>query len=343
MGKSTTIKMIRTLTIGLLVPALWALGGCLEIAVKTKISGDGSSERTVSVKLPAKTLPAHAYPVATGPGWTSEWRETGEKDLPYEFVGRKHFSTPEELSAEYSRGPDTGAVRISVSVERSFEWFHTSIDYRETYSLANPFVILPVRTQFSSEEIRRIGMGEKSDSLNKKVEEWDYRNTFEEFYARLTRAIGEGDAGVNALRLEAVKEEVFRLSREDTAHSTGDPAQRMVGLFEKALRSKAIDRYRDAVTRARAEVDSMLERRKSADRWISSVMMPGAIVTANGETVGDGEVRWQIESKQLLVTSVFLGARSRVTNAWAFAATGALALILLVPAVFGFLRRRTRR
>jgi hypothetical protein len=339
----TTMKNIRTVTICAIALALFPLGGCLEIAVKTKIADDGSSERTISVKRPTKTLPEHGYPVPSGSTWASEWKETGEKDLQYEYVATKRFATPEELASEYSGGPDTGSVRISISLERSFEWFYTYVDYRETYTLRNPFERIPARTYFTPDEINRIALGEKSDSLNGKIEEWDYRNQFEEYYVRLQDAIGDGEADVNHARLEGVKEEMFRLSRADTADKDDDQVRHTMKLFEKALGTRSMYRHSAEVTRVIAEVDSMAERRRSADSWVSSVVMPGLLVSANGETVEGNEVHWKIGSKQLLVTSVLMGARSRVTNTWAFAVTGAAALLLLVPAVFGLLRRRNRR
>jgi hypothetical protein len=336
-------KNIRALTTCALALSLLPLGGCLEIAVRTIVSTDGSSERTISVKRPTKTLPENGYPVPSDPSWTSEWKETGEKDLPYEYVATKRFATPEDLTSEYSKGPDTGAVRISVSIERSFEWFYTYLDYRETYILRNPFTLLPAKEYFTQEEIDLIAQGKKSDSLHKKIEEWDYRNTFEEYYTRFLDGIGEGDPDVSRARLTEVKDEVFRLSREDTVDAKEDQIRHTMRILEKALGSGKISRYEGVVARVIAEVDSMEGRRKSADRWVSSVVMSGLLVSSNGETVEGNEVRWTIESKQLLVTSVFMGARSRVVNTWAFAVTGAVALLLLVPAVLGLLRRRIRR
>lgn len=336
-------KNNRALTSCALALAFLPLSGCLEIAVKTIISTDGSSERTVSVKRPAKTLPDHGYPLPSDTTWATEWKETGEKDLPYEYVATKRFATPEALSAEYSRDPDTGAVRIAVGIDRRFEWFYSYIDYHETYSLRNPFERLPVKDYFTQEEIGNVARGEKSDSLHKKIEEWDYRNIFEEHFARLIAAIGEGDADVNRARLGEVKEEVFRLSREDTANANEDQVRHTVRLLEQALGSRSITRYEGSVARVIAEVDSMQERRKSADRWVSSVVMSGLLVSANGGTVEGNEVRWTIESKQLLVTPVSMEARSRVTNIWAFTVTGVVALLLLVPAVLSLFRRRARR
>lgn len=338
------MKNIRTMTMCVLALALLPLGGCLEIAVKTKISDDGSSERTISVKRPTKALPEHGYPVPSGPSWTSEWRETGEKDVSYEYVARKRFATPEELSSEYSREPDTSAVRLSVSIDRSFEWFYTYFDYRETYTRRNPFKIIPAGKYFTPEEINRIALGGTSDSLEKKIKEWDSRNTFEEGYARIIDAVGEGDARVNRASLEAAKEEVYRLSSEDTSHTSDELIRNIMLILEKVLRSDAISRYEGSFVRVFAEVDSMEELRKSADGWVSSVDMPGLLVSTNGETVKGSEVRWKIGQNQLLVTPVSMEARSRVTNTWAFAVTGLAALLLLlIPAVYGILKRRRGR
>lgn len=319
------------------------LGGCLEIAVKTTISDDGSSERVISVKRPTKSVPGHGYPLPSDSSWTAEWKDTGDKDQPYEYVARKRFATPDDLAAEYADGPDSGAVRLSVTLEKDFEWFYTYLDYREEYALANPFNRVPARSFFSGDEIARIAAGQHSDSLTMKIEEWDYRNQFEEFYATLISQVGEGDRDVSRARLEAVREEAYRISREDTSGGDGDEIGNAVRVLGRALGSRPGDRLLAAITRAVARTDSMEERRASADRWISSVVMPGLLVSTNGGTVEGNEVRWTIEAKQLLVTVVAMEVRSRVTNTWAFGVTGAAALVLLVPAGLALVRRKKLR
>lgn len=337
------MKTLRAVPAYVLALALLPLGGCLEIAVKTSISPDGSSERVISVKRPSKGLPEHGYPVPGDPSWAGEWKETGDKDLPYEYVARKHFSTPEELSAEYGAGRDSGALAITVSVDRSFEWFYSYVDYRETYTLRNPFRRIPPEAYFAGDEIGRIALGEKSDSLNRKIEEWDLRNFLEEYVERLADAVPKDDTVLTRSRLAAAKEDLLRLIREDSSDGKEDEVSQGLRILSAAVGVRDLGNYRGALERVLAEVDSMRESRSSADRWASSVVMPGLLVSANGETVEGNEVRWTIESKQLLVTPVAMEARSRVTNAWAFAVTAGIALLLLVPAFFGWRRRRILR
>ncbi|HLF13491.1 MAG TPA: hypothetical protein VI932_01200 [Bacteroidota bacterium] len=316
------------------------LAGCLEINVKTIISTDGSSERVVSVKRPSQSLPEHAYPLPSDTSWTTEWKETGDKDLPYEYTARKKFATPEALAAEYARQPDTGAVRLTFSLEKSFEWFFTYFDYRETYTLRNPFRRIPASEYFTTEEIGRIGRGEKTDSLNKKIEEWDFRNMFEELYGRLIDAVGTGDPAVNRSSLEKVKEEMYRFVREDTSKNEKDDVRNTLRLLRRALHTDVIFRYEHDVARVLAEVDSMLESRNAPTRWVSSVVMSGLLIGTNGEVVEGNAITWTFEAKQLLVGEYPMEARSRVVNVWAFIVTGFAGLLILLPAILRLLRRR---
>ena len=337
---NTTVRVLPAYVLAL---ALLPLGGCLEIAVKTTISADGSSERVISVKRPTKGLPEHGYPLTDDPTWKGEWKETGEKDLPWEYTARKSFATPEALASEYAGAPDSPAARISVSIDRTFEWFYTYVGYREGYRLLNPFNRVPASSTFSPEEVRRIASGEKSDSLNRKIEEWDFENVFEEYFARLSDAVGDGRGVLNRASIREAKGELLRQVREDTAGGKEDEVTHSLAILARAVGARDLEPYRGTVARVMAEGDSMQNMRNSADSWRSSVVMPGLLVSANGESIEGSEVRWNIEKKQLLVGPVEMAARSRVTNAWAFAVTGAVALILLGIAVFGTLRRKKLR
>ncbi len=328
---------------GLLAYGLAALlvpvSGCLEIHVRTSISADGSSERVVSFKSGSQSLPDRAYPVPSDSSWALEWKETGEKDMKYEFTARKAFASPEDLVSEYARQPDTGSVKLSISLEKHFEWFYTYIDYRELYVFRNPFQRLPASGYFSPGEIETVRRGGDDDSLGKKVEEWDFRNVFEEFYARLIDGVGAGDSVVNRASLENAKGEMLRLVKRDTSKSDEAQVRNTLRLLAAALRAKDISRYEGVVAKVIADVDSMREKRKLDDHWISSVVMPGLLVGTNGEAVEGNEVRWKFEGMQLLVTDFPMEARSRVTNVWAFVVTGLAVLLILVPAILRLFRR----
>jgi hypothetical protein len=318
---------------------LTAFTGCLEIVVRTRISGDGSVDRSVSVKRSEKTLPERAYPLSTDPSWSGEWRETGDRDMRYEYTARKSFASPAEFESEYAGRPDTGAVHVAVSLTERGGWFFTTFEYREVYALRNPFRRIPPAEHFTPDELERIGRGEKNDTLNVRVEQWDYRNVFEEYVARLGDGIGEGDAIVNRASIGKAKEELFRLTREDTATDGGPKSRAALRLLAAALRTKTVSKYEGAVARAIAVVDSMQDARKSADVWTSSLVMPGTLVSSNADSTIGGELRWSFEAKRLLVADRAMEASSRVTNTWAFVVTGGAVVLLLVPVVMAMRRR----
>src|SRR5437867_6034002 len=116
------------------LPVLLFFSGCLEEQVRTIISADGSSERVISMKLPSRELPDKAFPVARNSTWSTDWKKLEEKDNKFEYIARKIFRTPDELHREYADLPDTGGIRIDVTVGRRFGWFFTYIDYQEVYT-----------------------------------------------------------------------------------------------------------------------------------------------------------------------------------------------------------------
>ena len=158
------MKYSLAFTLALCIP-LFVFPGCLEEHVRTTISADGSSERSISLKLPAKELPEKAFPVPADSTWSVEWKETGDKDstLKYEYTARKIFSTPEELRREYAALPDTGGMSIGVSVDKRFQWFFTYLDYTETYIYHNPFTNVPVTDYLTRSEIEQFQHGEQND------------------------------------------------------------------------------------------------------------------------------------------------------------------------------------
>ncbi len=333
-------QRVTGLRVFCLAGILGAVPGCLEIRVTTNVSADGSSERTVSFKTRTRILPQHSYPIPADSSWAAEWKETGEEEMKYEYTARKAFATPVELASEYLNQNDTGTVKLTVSLVKQSGWFYSTIEYRELYVFRNPFQRLPASGYFTAEEIEIVRRGEKNDSLGKKVEEWDFRNVFEEFYARLIDGVGPGDSVVNGAYLSVAKDEMFRLVKADTVKRSDAKLRNTLRLLARALGSKDVSRYEAVVANVIADVDSMTERRKVEDRWVSTVVMPGSLVATNGEIVGANEVRWKFEAMQLLVTDYPMEATSRVTNVWAFVVTGLAGLFLLVPGILMLVRRR---
>ncbi len=338
----------------LVIPILSILSGCLDVNVRTNVSADGSSERVVSMKLGSREVPASAFPVTTDSTWHIEWKETGEKDQKYEYVARKTFASPEELRREYEVRPDTGAMKLSVSLQKRFEWFYTYYDYRETYSRRNLFAHVPVSEYLTKDEIDRYLYGEKSDSLKAKVKMWENRNLFEEFFGPLVaEAQRRNDPQLPASSLAGKKNELFLrlMEAEDkpkdrdkkVSDSTGDDESIDLALkvFADVLHTTEVLTLRSVAEQAWASITEKMEKDKHPDTWTCSLQMPGLLLAANSNTVEGNLITWEFSADQIAVGDYVMQASSRTTNVWAFVVTGGVALLAVLLGILRFPRRRT--
>ena len=340
------MKRYTDATLVMCVPMLLFFSGCLEEHVRTTISADGSSERIISMKLPSKNLPDKAFPVPVGSSWSVEWKETGEKDSTskYEYIARKTFRTPDDLHHEYAALPDTGALGITISVNKRFGWFFTYIDYQETYTYRNPFGNVPISNYLTKEEIERFQRDDKNDSLNRKVERWSDRDEFEEFYRLLVAETRRrSDPALPASLLEEKKEECFaRVEAVDSANKRADKnavdlttiplnnAQDVLNILTKVLKTNAILDLLPVAEQGLAVIEEKENRVKHPDGWTYEVQMPGLILETNSNAVEGNTITWKFNPNQIKVGNYTMRAASRVSNMWAFVVTGIAALLIVL-------------
>ncbi len=345
--------MKRSAVLYLLIPALSSMPGCLDVNVRTTVSSDGSSERVVSMKLDSQTVPEAAFPVTSDSTWHVEWKETGDKDARFEYIARKSFSSPDDLHREYSGRIDSGAIGLSVSLQKRFEWFYTYFDYREVYTRRNLFNNVPVSDYLSKDEINRYLHGEQTDSLKTKVKMWEDRNLFEEFFRPLlAEARRRNDPALPPSLLLEKKEELFRkvMAAENEHKSDGkgkgdstshDPTVDLaLRVFAGVVRTNAVLALQTVADQTWEAIAEKLEKDKHPDSWTCSLQMPGLLLSTNSDVVDGNLITWKFSADQIRVGDYVMQATSRTTNVWAFVITGAAALLVLLMAVFALLRRR---
>ena len=336
----------------LVIPALTMLTGCLEVNVRTTVSADGSSERVVSMQTGSHEVPIGAFPV-TDSTWLVEWKETGGKDQKYEYVARKKFQTPDDLRREYSTMPDTGPIGLQVSLRKRFEWFYTYFDYREMYTRRNVFNNVPVTDYLTKDEIDRYLRGEESDSLKDKVKMWEDRNLFEEFFRSLLAEVQRrNDPALPPLLLLGKKEELFRRvtaaesehkkrDRNETDSTGHEPTIELaIRVFADVLHTRAALSLQPVAEQTWAAILAKMENDKHPDSWTCSLQMPGLLLATNSNVVDGNLVSWKFTADQIRVGDYVMQASSRTTNVWAFAVSGAAALLVILMAIFSLLRRR---
>ena len=351
------MKRYAEVLLSVLIPIV--MSGCLDEHVKTTISADGSSERTISIKTSEKSLPKGVFPAAFDSTWSVEWKEIAEKDSKYEYTAQKKFQTPEALSLEYAALGDTGIIGLSVSLEKRFEWFYTYLVYREVYAMRNPYTNVPVTGYLTKEEIARYVHGEKNDSLDEKVKVWDSRNDFEElFRSILAEAERRNDPALPASLLKDKKEDLFRrvieldsvnkkadehhadAKKKETASVEGT-MKFFTKTFKEVLGTTHVSGYDTVFMQS---WDAMEHKKKPhPDSWNSSLQMPGLLTETNSDALEGNTVTWKFGANQIHVGPYEMRATSRVTNVWAFVVTGIAALLLVILAIVAAYRRRHSR
>lgn len=342
------------IVLSLFIPMAVLSSGCLDINVRTNISSDGSSERVIKVKWDKTALPYYAVPAVVDSSWTVEWRESGDtaKALKFEYTARKKFRTPEDLTREYAALPDTGTVRVRITLDKRFEWFYTYIDYSEVYSFHNLYKNVPISDYMTPDEIQAYQHGADPKLYEGKENEWSTRNQFEEAYRILLAGVeARNDPALPASLLKERKEALWQLVKG--SDSTGTKNDNIAGTkkkekesdpvmaaLKKVLGTDAIRSLLPAVEKAMQLTTAKDDSMKSPDSWVNSVQMPGLILDANSSTVEGNSVTWKFKTGQIKVADYVMHAGSRVANVWAFIITGIVALLVIGMAIRSAFRPR---
>lgn len=327
------MKTLMVLGLGFLA------AGCLEVGVKTTVNADGSSERAVHVTRDKQELPEAAFPLPADSSWSVTWRPAGEKKQGFEFTAVKRFATPEDLAAEYASRPDTALFGLRVSLERRFEWFYTYLHYRETYSIRNPFRQLPLESYLTAAEAEKVRSGmQLDDSLGRKLGDWVELSALEEFLHDLAAAATLQGLTDVAGGLEARRDDIRALVRDNELKGVEDGMQRLSGLLGMPAVMELLPAARESWKR----IEVTMERLQTADgTYRNSVTMPGLILETNSASVEGATASWEVDAKRLIAGEYSMSATSRVVNVWAFVVTAVLGLGLLATIILRALRRRT--
>jgi hypothetical protein len=317
------------------------VSGCLEVKVKTTVRPDGSCERVETVNAGAPELPGAAFPIPTDSSWETGWTRRDNKEKEYLYTAKKRFESPEALALEFSSvAVDSTKLRISPMIEKRFRWFFTYLIYKETYQRFCTFTLVPASRVLSEDEIQRISVGEKGDSLKRKLDEWQWRNIYEGFHlALLNGARRLGDPTLSPDSVMMRKEELFRIVQRDT--TTKDDLDRTLVLIAGFFRSGAVLRLRPELRTAWDAAEDMMKRAQSANgEYTNTVVMPGIILDTNAGEVKGTTVSWKFSADQFMLGDYTMWVESRVMNIWAVILTGVIAIGL--TGVLVVLRLRSR-
>ena len=347
------MKRFANVLLCLCVPMLMFLQGCLDEDVHTIVSPDGSLERTYSFKTSSMNVPSDAYPRPNDSSWTVEWKKPKEAESSYVYTARKTFATGESLNSEYTGPRDTGAIGVAVSLTKRFQWFYSYFEYRESYVMRNKLIHVPVTRFMTNEEIERYVQGESSESLERKVDLWDFTNLYEEFYPALIKEIDRRKNPALSAVVSSKKDELFRAlieadslekarkeSLRDSAKQKMGDADEVLEFCAKFLGNRDIIAYGPYADSVISDIASRQKPGGHPQNWNSSVQMPGILLETNSASVEGNKVSWKFNEKQIHVGEYVMTASSRITNAWAYVVTGIAGLLVAAMMIVGMLRRK---
>ncbi len=316
------------------------VAGCKDIETTTEIYADGSCKRTVVIQGDSSEIFESAFPVPTDSSWTIETIDTSK----FTYIAAKKFDKVADLDKELNYCKDKSKeLTIVPELTKRFRWFYTLFSFKETYKTFNKLDHIPFTEYFTPEEIKLFYSDDDSSAqakeFEKKLEDWDLHNTFEEFYMRFEKAVHDlKDPNLTVEKIRLYKERIFQFYKEQLYDNT-EIGEKTLSEFQKVLGT-------DIKPKLEQDLDNILKSFKEREdvmgeiglnEYSSHVLMPGLIIDTNANTVEGNKVSWEIEPKRFLFSDYEMYVESRVVNKWAVVATIALVVfaagILLLPFV----------
>jgi len=335
MYRSTIHKII-----GVLLVMFSLLTGCKEIETTTEIYPDGSCKHIVFVKGDSSEIAQSAFPIPTDSSWTITTYDSGE----YTYIAEKIFAKVADWDKEMNYCQDKSkALTIVPELKKKFRWFYTIYEYKETFKAFNKLWNVPITDYMTPEDLQIFSSPDDSSAQAKAAEEkldnWDKRNKFEEFYQEFIKMTRElKDSTLSIARLDTKKEQLYNLFVDELYDNLK---------YEKELMTKLCTILdNDSVKRLESDLVYIIAQQKERQESLEEigltefenhVIMPGLILDTNAQTVEGRKVSWEIKPKQFWFTDFTMSVESRLVNIWAVVITLVLffiaVLILLLPLI----------
>lgn len=331
MKTSQNLRILLAVSIAALM-----LSGCeYDVSVTTAVGEDGSLEKSIGFQSSDSAKIKHNnFGISASKGWDvfiqPSAEQEGDKESNLEITFRKKFASAGEANRELDQPSDT-LFRIASDFRRVNRWFHTYIEYQETYRALNNFRALPVESYLTQEDmafIRRLppeGVQlSKADSL---------------FMIKLNEKVFD-IYGANTVFAELYDDLVSTVKEYSVPHSAMDSiAKHREALFsdvvgDGSFKIELLDKYGIILpAEARRKVERKLEEidRKAtfisesySGRYMHSITLPWNISESNADHVEGRQAYWGITPMKFLLTDFTMTATARRINYWAVALLGAL-------------------
>jgi hypothetical protein len=312
---------------------------CKDIQVTTRIFPDGSCQRTVACTADSGRVPGNAYPIPRDSTWQSSFVRHFKDSTKTAYQAVKTFRTVAELNDYYQAENDSAfAFHCQIRLEKRFRWFYSYLTFRETWQAYNLFDKVPVTDYVSLQDLRE-KHNDADEEQNNKLDQWEKRALFAEFFTYVQARLPIGD--LTSERLTANKEALFQALMDSTQKQETDDILATCGAV---LQTPAVQHLRPVIEACMIEIEKKIEFMSDLENnsYKNVVEMPGLLVSTNSADVQNRQVSWQIDALQFRFQDYEMWATSRVINTWAFLVSGAVGFALLLLLVLALWRQRRR-
>lgn len=338
----------RYLFFGLAI-LIMALSACREITVRTTVNNDGTFTRMITVSGDSNEVFKMDLPYPLDTSWvmTSKKDTAGKEKFIVTYT--KHFRDSQELEAEIGRDTNWKKQLVRhLDIRKRFGFFYSYIEYREVYSAANPFTLLPFKGHLSPEDIswltRRHPIQSPSDSVkSKSAEDKALNYIVESATAEVEKILADGILKLNDPRLDAKRVSEFRDSIRIAL--TTDKMKEGVSFIDAYRRwtgNPAADRLKELqppLFSAFEKKTKFLENLLLMEEFHAEAVLPGLITATNSSALSGNRVSWELFPMAFLLEDYPMTAESRVINIWAFILSGMVLLALVTLLVVKSLKR----
>ncbi len=361
-------KIAQTLIVTALILLLASCG--INYTITTKIHPDGSCERIMIARLDSSDLGENPFFISIDSSWEKttemEYDSAENKSIAIVTVIKK-YSSVEEMNKEFNRKDSLSEVQnLTMNLKKTFRWFYTKYRYEETYAQQFPFRHFPLSNYLTEEEIKVcIYEGPVADSifftgkdsaeqaqieegLDKKIENFIYENTFEEFYSELIRISRMSKHEFfKSITLSEEKERVMDEFRLCIAL----PEDNCMDTSAFSVLKKLDSSYQTNAFTALATIDSLAFKAfnhkltidffaPAMEDYEHNVLLPGTLLNTNAQKIIKGNPQWSFDLSYYVYRNFTMWAESKKSNNWAYIVT----MILIVASIcMGIVRIRSRK
>ncbi|RPI00809.1 MAG: hypothetical protein EHM72_08155 [Calditrichaeota bacterium] len=329
--------MMRSTLLLLLVFLL--LAGCKTVTITTVVHSDQSIERLVSVEGDSASADETGYPFPLVGSWSSSRKRDEADSTKYVYTRFKSFRRVEQLNQEFPVRQDTVQVNTQVRLQKKFRWFYSFYHYEETYYAFSPFRLLKLEDYLTLEELKIYQIDQDSSVIKDKVEDFESRVVFEEFYQTLLRAVKDSPQHEEMLPLiEKQEDELYELVKSELSFDEDQttPGMQFLVLADKLLKpAHSFVALHPAFAGPERKFRELLEfygkDSISGDTFHHVVIMPGRVIDTNANhSIKTSEVAWEFGYDRFPYQNMVMWVESRKLNGLPMVLTGLLLLAGLI-------------